>query len=171
VRVRFILCVLLVALAGGCAPSHDLSGSVSVFDFEFHSRLVLDQAQRLAGGDFYGLPANERDAVWVDAVDLVRGVPCADGVDAFDDVHTDAPVVVTGTNGLILGETALAGGYVDLLPYPDVQAGVLAVCRFEFDIPELANADVYTIRIGTDHSFTVPYPADRTVSLEIGVSR
>ncbi|NIA25759.1 MAG: hypothetical protein GWP04_09360 [Gammaproteobacteria bacterium] len=175
-RYRVLLLVIIILL-GSCAPpaTHDLSGSLAVFDFSLHNDLIVEEAQRLAGGDYFGLPAEERDAVWIEAVGLVRGTPCGNGVETFPAVHTGTPVRIMDAADTVLGDSTLSGGFVDLLPYPDVQANVIAVCRFEFEVPELADAAEYTILVGDQEPKTFSKAgleaAGWTVSLELGVSR
>jgi len=175
-RYRVFLSLLVIGF-GACAPpaTHDLSGSLAAFDYPFHNDLIVEEAQRLAGGDYFGLPEEERDAVWIDAVGLVRGTPCADGVEAFPAIHVGTPVRITDATGTVLADTTLSGGFVDLLPYTDVQANVIAVCRFEFEVPELADTTEYTVRIGDQEpktfSRTALEAAGWTISLEFGVNR
>ncbi|HDK45426.1 MAG TPA: hypothetical protein ENG94_04010 [Actinobacteria bacterium] len=175
-RYRVFLSLFVIAI-GACAPpaTHDLSGSLAVFDYSMHNDLIVEEAQRLAGGDYFGLPEEERDAVWIEAVGLVRGTPCTDGVEAFPGVQAGTPVRITDAAGTVLADSTLSGGFVDLLPYPDVQANVLAVCRFEFEVPELADTTEYTILIGDEEprtfSRTALEAAGWAVSLELGVNR
>ncbi|NOY55852.1 MAG: hypothetical protein GXP34_07685 [Actinobacteria bacterium] len=175
-RYRVLLLLLLITL-GACAPpvTHDLSGSLAVFDYSYHNDLIVEEAQRLARGDYFGLPEAERDAVWIEAVGLVRGTPCTDGVETFPGIHAGAPVRIMDADGSMLADSALSGGFVDLLPYPDVQAKVIAVCRFEFEVPELADTTGYAILVGDQEPKTFTKPgleaAGWTVSLEFGVNR
>ncbi len=171
------LLVALVLTATACARPvlHDLSGSVSLFDFSYHSTLITAEAQRLAGGDYFGLPEDERNAVWLDAAGLVRGTPCGEGVGAFPEIHTGTPVQVVDDGGGVVAIGGLLDGFVDLLPYPDVQARAIAVCRFDFEIKDLPDLESYQLLIGQEQP--IPFSKARlesqgwAVTIELGVQR
>lgn len=147
-RFGFLVALVLTATACARPANHDLSGSVLAFDFQYHSNIIVAEAQRLAGGDYFGLPEDERNAVWLDAAGLVRGTPCGEGVGAFPEIHTGTQVQVVNDGGGVVGTGVLLDGFVDLLPFPDVQAKVIAVCRFDFEIKDLPDLESYMVLIG-----------------------
>jgi len=170
-----VIALLIFLTSCAQAVTHELAGSVSVFDFGYHSNLIIEQAQRLAGGDYYGLPEEERDAVWIEAAGLVRGTPCEEGIEPFPEIRSGAVLQIVDANDVLLGTGTLSGGFVDLLAYPEVQAKVIAVCRFDFDVLDIPDGARYTLRIDDRQLASLTREqleaSKWAVALEVGVQR
>lgn len=138
------LLVSLLLIASSCASPETVtvSGSVAVFDFLYHYDTVVDQAEQLAGEDFFALPEEVRDELWVEALPLTVGRPCTD-IGDFGDIRSGTPVSV-GVAGATIGSGVLGPGFTDLVE--DEPGHFVVVCRFDFQVAVPA-ADRYEVTV------------------------
>lgn len=160
--------MLLASCTG--TPTRDVHGSAVVFDFAYHYSLIAEEAGRLAGGDFHTQPEAVRDETWNEAITLVKGTPC-DGIGDYPDVRQGAIVTIadeTGheTNGV------LGPGFADVIPSPDDPDHLLVVCRFEFLVRDVPEAESYVITVGDEPARRIGLAAlssNRTAVVDFGL--
>ncbi len=157
--------ILLLLISTSCAPPETVhvDGTVVVFDFLYHYTAVVNQAERLAGVDFFSQPEEARDELWDEALRLTVGQPC-ESIGDFPDVRSDTAVTVL-TDGEPVGSTTLGQGFTDLLE--DQPGHFLVVCRFDFDI-EVPAAERYEVVV--DGISTTTAAAGTPVKIFLGFS-